>query len=422
MTRGSILRVPGLLRLTATLLLSSTAEQFTLVVLLWFIAQQNYPGAALGALVLCNRLSAVLTAPVAGTLLDRWSPARLMLGDCVLRALLLAFIPILVSLSLLTLPSLLTIAVALGALSPVTYAGVRVAVPRLVPDEQLTSANGLLSIGDQLPMLVGPAAAGAALAVLEGLTVLLIPTVALLAAGLFVSGVSSHRRRITDDTSAAMGRSGFGIIWRTPALRALFLLSFTYFFVYGPLEPALPLYAKDVLHGGATAYGALWSAIGGGALLGLLLIRPLSRLRSGIVNAAGALGWGLALLPLAFLHDLGPAVVMLFIAGLVWAPYTAIEATVIQRLVPPERHGTVFGARRSLLVAASPVGAAFGGVLLDHVHSQTIIAASAICCVIAGLTCLASRPIRAIAVPLDRPDVAPPATAAEARPPGRAVR
>jgi hypothetical protein len=270
---------------------------------------------------------------------------------------------------------------------------VRVAVPRLVGDRDLAPANGLLSVGDQLPLLVGPAAAGALLTVVDGPTALLLPAAALVVAGVLA-------RRLGELQVPSRGRApsgnGFQLIWRTPAVRALFLLSIVYFFAYGPLEPALPLFAKDVLAVGPAGYGALTAAIGGGAMAGLVFVRALSRLRPGIVNACGAIAWGIALFPVVLMHELVPAIVVLFVAGVMWAPYVAIEATVIQRLIPIERHGEVFGARRSLVVGASPAGAALGGTLLGVLPSTTVIGASALATIVAGLACLASPALRAV--------------------------
>lgn len=393
MTSTPVLRLPGLRRLTATLLLSSTAEQFTLMAMLWFVAQGGYPAAALGAVVLCLQLPTVVAGPIAGRLLDRWSPARLMMWDNVLRSSLLLLAVLTSVLGLLSLPVLLGIAVAMGTLAPVTYAGVRVAVPRLVDRSDFAPANGLLSIGDQLPLLLGPAAAGAVLTVVAAPTALLLPAVLLVVAAVLARGLNGLRE---PGRSSGASANGFQLIWRTPAVRALFFLSVAYFFVYGPLGPAFPLFAKNVLGVGAAGYGALASAIGAGALVGLLFVRPLSRLRPGIVNACGAIAWGVALFPVVFLDELVPAIAVLFVAGAMWAPYVAIEATVIQRLIPIERHGEVFGARRSLVVGASPAGAALGGALLGVVPSTAVIGASALATILAGLACLASRSLRAV--------------------------
>jgi hypothetical protein len=75
--------------------------------------------------------------------------------------------------------------------------------------------------------------------------------------------------------------------------------------------------------------------------------------------------WGALLCPLFFIQELPLAMLFLAVAGASWAPYTPMETTLLQRLVPPEIRGQVFGARHSRVVAAAPLGAAFGGVLLQ---------------------------------------------------------
>jgi len=48
------------------------------------------------------------------------------------------------------------------------------------------------------------------------------------------------------------------------------LLSLVFFFSYGPLEAALPLYSDTVLQTDARGYALLWSALAVGALIGTL--------------------------------------------------------------------------------------------------------------------------------------------------------
>ena len=77
-----------------------------------------------------------------------------------------------------------------------------------------------------------------------------------------------------------------------PAVRTVLALTLVYFLAYGPLEPALPLYSRDVLHAGAGGYGLLWSAFGAGALAGLATVPAVGRLRPGRALAGNALAWG----------------------------------------------------------------------------------------------------------------------------------
>jgi len=86
--------------------------------------------------------------------------------------------------------------------------------------------------------------------------------------------------------------------------------------------------------------------------------------------------------------------VFLGLAGAAWTPYTPMETSLLQRLVPAEVRGQVFGARLALVVAAAPLGAAFGGVLLKYLPAPRVIAISGLACILAGLGGLASRSLR----------------------------
>jgi hypothetical protein len=125
-----------------------------------------------------------------------------------------------------------------------------------------------------------------------------------------------------------------------------------------------------------------------GALLGLATVPVVGRLRPGLALAGNALGWGLALLPLLVVTGTAPAMLVLAVGGLIWAPYVTLEASLLQRLVPAPLLGRVFGVRRAVTAAATPVGAAAGGLLLDHATPPAVIGLSAATCALAGAAAL----------------------------------
>ncbi len=53
----------------------------------------------------------------------------------------------------------------------------------------------------------------------------------------------------------------------------------TYFFLYGPVEVALPLYVTGPLHGSAGQLGLFWTAFGIGATAGSVAAGLARRLR-----------------------------------------------------------------------------------------------------------------------------------------------
>jgi predicted MFS family arabinose efflux permease len=75
-------------------------------------------GAAVGLVLLCAGLPPVVTGPLLGRMLDRWSPRRVMVADNLLRALRVGAIPALHWLGRLDLPLLYGLSMAAGALIP----------------------------------------------------------------------------------------------------------------------------------------------------------------------------------------------------------------------------------------------------------------------------------------------------------------
>ena len=82
-----------------------------------------------------------------------------------------------------------------------------------------------------------------------------------------------------------------------------------------------------------------------------------------------------------------------------WGPYTPMETTLLQRNVPKEQLGRVFGARSTLLTAGSPLGLAVGGILLAFVPATSVIAFSALACILVGLVGLLSPAFRGMSLP-----------------------
>lgn len=140
--------------------------------------------------------------------------------------------------------------------------------------------------------------------------------------------------------------------------------------------------------------------LGTAAAVGVLALTRLShRWRPSIALPMIAVLWGALLCPLLFLYQLPLAMLFFGLAGASWAPYTPIETTLLQRLVPAEIGGQVFGARHSLVVAAAPLGAALGGVLLQYLSAPLVSAISGVACILAGVGGLASPSLRQLQRP-----------------------
>lgn len=395
-TIGAPLRHPAFQRLWLGLSVSYLGDQFTIIALLWFVLQLTGSGVAVGLVILCFDLPGVVTGAILGRLLDRSQPRLIMGADNLARAALIAAIPTLYALGALRLWHVFVLASLAGALSPATTAGVRTFMPHLVDDADLDRANALTAASLQFSYLAGPVAAGFAVARLGGPWALYVDAASFLLMGLLALTLPTITRGPRAAQHAAANRwLGFGALFSLRFVPALTLLSLVFFFSYGPLEAALPVYSSQTLRANADGYGLLWTGFGVGAFAGVLTLTRFSqRWRPSVALPMIAVLWGALLCPLLFIHQLPLAMLFLGLAGASWAPYTPMETTLLQRLVPAEIRGQVFGARHSLVVAAAPLGAALGGVLLQYLSPPSVIAISGVACILAGLGGLATPSLR----------------------------
>ncbi|MGI8689101.1 MAG: MFS transporter [Thermomicrobiales bacterium] len=127
-----------------------------------------------------------------------------------------------------------------------------------------------------------------------------------------------------------------------------------------------------------------------------LLLRATERVRSGIALATIPILWGVPILLLAFVRDLPLVLILYGLAGWVWAPYKAVSDTLLQRLIPKNLRGRIFGISAATTSAAGPLGAGAGGILLDHFRVVTVIGVCAITCMLTGIIGLLSATLRSL--------------------------
>ncbi len=352
-------------------------------------------------ILLALQLPAILSSTIIGSFIDRYQPRMIMAIDNGLRTFIIGLIPILYLFGLLKLWLLFLLTFFAGILVPATEVGSRSILPELVEDKDLDAANMLWSFSINFSLVIGPTAAGILVAAFGG------PSVLFLDAGTFLlmTVVAITLPALIRDQKPVKvplsERLGIRQLWNMKVVRYTTLLSLIFFFSYGPLEAALPLYSRAILQTDAHGYGLLWSSLAIGALIGTLTSTVLSRhLRLGVALPLIAVLWGASLLPMFFIHQLWFACGFLLLGGLMWGPYTPLETTLLQRNVPKEQLGRIFGARSTLLTGGTPFGLALGGILLIFTSSATVIALSAAACILVGVCGLVSPAFRSLSLPV----------------------
>jgi len=267
---------------------SALGDQFALVALPWLARLLTGSALAVGFVLAVMAIPRAVLMVVGGVYVDRHSPRTVMLASNALRLVAVTALGVALLAGAAQLWMLYAFALVFGVADAFFFPAQNAIVPALVGRAQLRQANGLVQGTMQLSVLAGPAIAGLLVAALAGGTAArggvasgstTGPGLALLvdAATFLVSLATlalirggAGRPGASEPMLDAI-RTGASFVWRTPSLRfGVGLVMAVNLLIVGPFNVGLPVLAYSRLPEGAAAYGLLLSAMGGGALLGLV--------------------------------------------------------------------------------------------------------------------------------------------------------
>lgn len=372
-----LLRDAAARRLLSGLGVSALGDGMSMVSVAWLavlISPAGNPGVFVGLAMASYSLPGAAGALMLSRLL-RHRPARvLVLASTTLRAGCLGAIALMWAAGALAPYVYVALLAGSSVLSAWGNAGQYTLLSQLSGPRGRLAANSLYSAQASLAVIIGPALAGALVAPL-GVGSLL----AMDAASFAFLGIQAWRTRLgataaQEPTGSAREESGFQALRRL-RLMSLIILTWVFFFLYGPVEDALPVYAAHDLHASAGLLGAYWASFGVGALVAALVTGTLRSRNIRRVTVLIVAGWGACLLPFAF----APAPVTLTcfaLGGLIYGPFIPLTSTLLQSSVSTTSLPAVLAARSAILMVASPLGTAAGGPIVAAFGAAWTLTAS----------------------------------------------
>ncbi len=368
-------------------LMSFFGDSVGLIALLLYTAGHFRSGLAIALLMIAGDFVPSLVSPVAGAISDRWDRRTVMVSCELVQGALVAAI----ALTLPPLPVLLVLVAVQSCVATVFQPASRSAVQGLVTDTELERANAAIGLGTNGMDGFAPLAGAALLAWLSvrGLLLLDVGTF-VVSAGLLLGlpalalppasqhpGGSAARRDWRHLIAEAA--TGVAYLWRDKVIRII-TLAFCAVVLFNAVDDvALVRLARQTLHGSNSGTSLLYAGAGVGLLAGFLLIaRSRQRVALPLLIVAGYAVSSLGNL----LTGISFAIVAAFgfqtVRGLGLAAMDVGHNTLIQRHVPPEMLGRVFGNVYGAVGAAAGLSYVLGAVLLDATSARiTFIVAGA---------------------------------------------
>jgi MFS family permease len=300
----------------------------------------------------------------------------MVLGHAALRAACLGLIAVLSLTG--TLPPYVYVALLAG--SSLLYAwgnaGEYTMLSALAGPDGRLAVNSLASAQVSFATIVGPAAAGLLLFVFSPGAILALDAVSFVVLGLVAWRTPTDAGPAEPPVDTRAAESGFRLLRRRDLL-SLTVVTWVFFFLYGPVEVALPVYVAHDQAAPAGLLGAYWTSFGLGALIATLITGALRARNMRRVTLFIVAGWGACLLPFAF-APIPITVVSFALGGLIYGPFIPLTYALFQSSTPAARLPEVLAARSAIVMISSPVGTAIGGPLVASLGATGTLVASGV--------------------------------------------
>jgi MFS family permease len=337
----------------------------------------------------------LLLSPIAGTFVDRWDRKDTMVVSDILRAVLVLLVPVAATVNIILVYPLIFLVTSVS----VFFRPARVAIlPRIVPAEDLLSANSAMWIGETIADIVGYPLAAIFVTSLGTLVPLAfwvdaatyVASAALLSTIVYTAAAD---RAVSDTPSAGFRaelQAGWTFLRGETVLLANTLQGAAGQFSLGISIALTPAFVRatysDTGPGFLTAYGLLETGIGVGNLIGGFVLGVVgSRFAKGRMVIAGYAVWGFLLLLFALTDHLGLAIGLAFGQGVANMVFIIPSQTLFQERTPPELMGRVVGFRFALVFGSMTIALALGSVLGEILGPAPVIAVFGGVTMIAGL-------------------------------------
>ncbi|MGN6532923.1 MAG: MFS transporter, partial [Ginsengibacter sp.] len=345
----------------------------------------------LGVVGFCEQIPIFLIAPFAGVFADRWNKHKALCrieGFALAQAFLLGLLTLL---NLVDIWHIIILSLFLGVINafevPIRQSFVVEMVER--DKESLSNAIALNSTVFNLSRLIGPSIAGILIsAVGEGWCFMANAfSYAIVLGSLLMMRLPKNMiTRAKEVQIIRKLKEGIEYVSSNNMMRSLLLLLAIVSFSNSSVRTLAPIFAKDVLHGGAHTLGFLMSAAGVGAICGALFLtkkKSVSLLKR-IVSVTGIL-LGTAMICFAISRSLPLSLFFIAIAGLGQMMHTACTNTLLQLHVDDDKRGRVMSFYTVCLQGTMPFGSLLAGAFAGITSGPWAVASMGAFCLLGTL-------------------------------------
>ncbi len=358
--------------------------------LTWLVYRMTNSAFLLGVVGFAGQMPNFLFGPFAGVFADRMNRHRIIILTqtlAMIQALVLAILTLTGSISVW---QIIVLSIFLGLVNAFDIPTRQAFLLEMIENRvDLANAIALNSSMFNGARLIGPSIAGILIAVIgEGLCFLVnaVSYVAVIVALMAMKLAPRERSDKKPKRIVAEFVEGFRYAFGFAPIRSILVLLALVSMMGMPFAVLMPIFARDVLHGGPHTLGFLMGATGLGALTGALTLasrRSVVGLGRWIPIAAATFGAGLV--AFSFSRILWLSVILLFISGVGMMVQMASSNTILQTIAEDDKRGRVMSFYTMSFMGMIPFGSLLAGSFASMIGAPATLTISGVVVIIGAM-------------------------------------
>jgi MFS family permease len=350
----------------------------------WLVYRLSNSAFLLGVVGFVSQVPIFLLTPFAGVLVDRWNRHRTLVITQTLSMVQSLALASLTLTGVITVWQIIILSIFQGLINAFDVPTRQSFVVEMVDKrEDLGSAIALNSSMFNSARLLGPSIAGILIAafgegvcfLIDGISYLGV-IAALLAMKITLRKIESHRADVLQGL-----KEGFAYAFGFAPIRAILLLLGLVGLAGMPYMILMPVFAAEVLHGGAHTFGFLMGASGVGAVAGAIYLASRRSVRGlgRIISLASGI-FGVGLITFSLSREFWLSLSLMVLTGLGMMVQVASSNTILQTIVDDDKRGRIMSFYTMAFIGMSPFGSLLAGLLASKIGApHTLLICGAFC-------------------------------------------
>jgi len=348
------------------------------IALPWLAIELTGSAVSAGSLVAIAAIPGLFISPILGTIIDRIGRRISAIASELLSAITILAIPLMNSLVEMTFIIVLLLALLRATVNPASTTARKSLIPDVAKPANISleRANSIHEAVFGSGFAIGPAVGAGFIALIGPYNVFIVVAFFALVSALFafLIKVVEERGDGKSETGSIIQDTILGVktIWSTKAVLLGMTLIMTLAMIYLPTEMVvLPAHFNQIAF--PAGLGILISTMAAGSVAGSLLFETFQKyLKYSTILKLGFLGIGLGVMTMSLLPPFPLMLIAGAIFGFSWGPLMPMLNTVIQRIIPDNMRGRVFGIEMTIWTAGPMITSVIVGFGVDAVGVQPV--------------------------------------------------